>query len=292
MPRASPAAGPCGGHAAPASFRIRSPVGVVAFAAGTSSAASGRKAAARKPTYWQCVATSAGKWPTRWTMLINREFSSRRQAVEPAPGSCTAPCWVTDFGLAKVAGPGAENLTHTGDILGTLRYMPPEAFEGKSDARSDVYSLGLTLYELLAMRPAFDEKERNKLIKQVTSGEPTPLDRVKREIPRDLVTIVQKSIEKEPSRRYATAEELAADLQRYIDDEPILARRQTELERYVRWARHNPVDRRRGSGPDGRAGTGDHCVRHRGGPHGADGRGPNNWARRAGRTGEEDRREQ
>ena len=148
--------------------------------------------------------------------------------------------WVTDFGLAKVAGPGAENLTHTGDILGTLRYMPAEAFEGKSDARSDVYSLGLTLYELLAMRPAFDEKERNKLIKQVTSGEPTRLDRVNREIPRDLVTIVQKSIEKEPARRYATAEELAADLQRYMDDEPILARRQTELERCVRWARHHP----------------------------------------------------
>ena len=118
--------------------------------------------------------------------------------------------------------------------------MPAEAFEGKSDARSDVYSLGLTLYELLAMRPAFDEKDRNKLIKQVTSGEPTPLDRVNREIPRDLVTIVQKSIEKEPARRYATAEDLAADLQRYMDDEPILARRQTEVERYVRWARHNP----------------------------------------------------
>ena len=87
--------------------------------------------------------------------------------------------WVTDFGLAKVAGPGADNLTHTGDILGTLRYMPPEAFEGKSDARSDVYSLGLTLYELLAMRPAFAEKDRNKLIKMVTSEEPTRLDRVK-----------------------------------------------------------------------------------------------------------------
>ena len=106
--------------------------------------------------------------------------------------------WVTDFGLAKVAGPGAENLTHTGDILGTLRYMPAEAFEGKSDARSDVYSLGLTLYELLAKRPAFDEKDRNRLIKQVTTAEPTPLDRVNREIPRDLVTIVQKAIEKEP----------------------------------------------------------------------------------------------
>ena len=89
--------------------------------------------------------------------------------------------WVTDFGLAKVAGPGGDNLTHTGDILGTLRYMPPEAFEGKSDARGDVYSLGVTLYELLAMRPAFDERDRNKLIKHVTTGEPAPLHKVNRE---------------------------------------------------------------------------------------------------------------
>ena len=149
--------------------------------------------------------------------------------------------WVTDFGLAKVAGPGADNLTHTGDILGTLRYMPPEAFEGKSDAKSDVYSLGLTLYELLAMRPAFAEKERNKLIKQVTSGEPTPLEQGEAgDSTRSRHDRSKVDRERARRRRYATAEELASDLQRFIDDEPILARRQTELERYVRWARHNP----------------------------------------------------
>jgi tRNA A-37 threonylcarbamoyl transferase component Bud32 len=71
--------------------------------------------------------------------------------------------WVTDFGLAKAA--DSDDLTHTGDVLGTLRYMPPEAFEGGSDARSDVYSLGLTLYELLAFRPAFEEKDRHKLVR-------------------------------------------------------------------------------------------------------------------------------
>ena len=76
--------------------------------------------------------------------------------------------WVTDFGLAKAD--DQQNLTHTGDILGTLRYMPPEAFDGKADARGDIYSLGLTLYEMLAFRPAFDESERNQLIKQVDAG--------------------------------------------------------------------------------------------------------------------------
>src|SRR5262249_34908589 len=126
--------------------------------------------------------------------------------------------WVTDFGLAKAD--DQQNLTHTGDILGTLRYMPPEAFEGKSDARSDVYSLGLTLYEMLAFRPAFQEKERKRLIKQVTTAEPMRLERLASAAPRDLVTIIHKAIEREPAQRYATAGELAADLQRFLDDEP------------------------------------------------------------------------
>ncbi len=145
--------------------------------------------------------------------------------------------WVTDFGLAKTD--DQQNLTHTGDILGTLRYMPPEAFEGKTDPRSDVYSLGLTLYELLALRPAFDGKDRNQLIKQVSSSEAPRLDRVNRAIPRDLVTIIHKSIEREPARRYSTAAEFEGDLQRFLNDEPIKARRTSVLERLLRWSRHN-----------------------------------------------------
>ena len=84
--------------------------------------------------------------------------------------------WVTDFGLAKAD--DQQNLTHTGDILGTLRYMPPEAFGGKVDSRGDVYALGLTLYEMLAFRPAFDEKERGRLVKQVTGEAPAPLHKL------------------------------------------------------------------------------------------------------------------
>src|SRR5262249_43348100 len=129
----------------------------------------------------------------------------------------------------------------TGDILGTPRYMPPEAFEGKADARGDIYSLGLTLYELLAFRPAFDAKERHRLIKQVTTTEPTRLDRLNRQGPRDLVTIVHKAIDRARAPRYAPAAELAADLRRFIDDEPIHARRVSPGERFVRWCRHNPA---------------------------------------------------
>ena len=166
---------------------------------GTSSAATGRRSAARKQSYWQSVANIGRQVADALDFAHNQGILHRDVKPSNLLLDTRGTVWVTDFGLAKVAGPGADDLTHTGDILGTLRYMPPEAFEGKSDASSDVYSLGLTLYELLAMRPAFAEKERNKLIKQVTSGEPAPLYKVRREIPRDLVTIVQKSIEREPA---------------------------------------------------------------------------------------------
>ena len=114
--------------------------------------------------------------------------------------------WVTDFGLAKAD--DQQNLTHTGDILGTLRYMPPEAFAGKYDARGDVYSLGLTLYELLAFRPAFDQKDRGTLIRQVTHEEPPRLSKVRGDIASDLETIVHKAIDRDPGHRYSSAGEL------------------------------------------------------------------------------------
>jgi WD40 repeat protein/serine/threonine protein kinase len=147
--------------------------------------------------------------------------------------------WVTDFGLAKAD--DQQNLTHTGDVLGTLRYLPPEAFDGRADARGDVYSLGLTLYELLALRPAFAESDRHKLLKLVTSAAPPRLGTLNRAVPRDLETIVHKAIDREPARRYPTAAELAADLQRYLDDAPIRARRISLAERLRRWCRRNPL---------------------------------------------------
>jgi serine/threonine protein kinase/WD40 repeat protein len=147
--------------------------------------------------------------------------------------------WVTDFGLAKAQ--GSEDLTHSGDIIGTLRYMSPESFEGKTDARSDVYALGLTLYELAALRPAFPESDRNWLIKQVAGEEPPQLSRIEPHVPRDLATILHKAIAKEPSRRYQTAEALHEDLQRFLDDRPIRARPISPLEKSWRWCRRNPA---------------------------------------------------
>ena len=143
--------------------------------------------------------------------------------------------WVTDFGLAKVV--GQEGLTQSGDLVGTLRYMPPERFRGQADQRGDVYALGLTLYELLALKPAFDDSDRVQLIRRVTEEEPPRLTQDDASIPRDLATIVHKTMAREPADRYATAGELAADLRRFLDDRPIVARRPSLLDRGLKLSR-------------------------------------------------------
>jgi serine/threonine-protein kinase len=147
--------------------------------------------------------------------------------------------WITDFGLAT--GEGAGGLTETGDVVGTLRYMAPERFDGWSDPRSDVYSLGATLYELLTLRPLFDDSNRARLMKMVAHQAPVPPRRVDPSIPLDLETIVLKAIAKEPSHRYDSAEQMAEDLRRYLEGRPILARRIGPLERLSRWSRRNPT---------------------------------------------------
>lgn len=147
--------------------------------------------------------------------------------------------WVTDFGLAKAT--EDDDLTRTGDLIGTLRYMAPERFDGRCDARSDVYALGLTLYEMLAGHPAFGAADREHLIRQVTQTDPPRLRDLRRAVPRDLETIVHKAIERDPGDRYATAGDLARDLERFLADRPIQARRASVAERTARWARRNPA---------------------------------------------------
>ena len=145
--------------------------------------------------------------------------------------------WITDFGLAKFT--EQEDLTRSGDMVGTLRYMAPEQFDGRADARSDVYNLGLTLYELLTLRPAYQEKSYHRLVRQVAEGTPPQPRHLNRAIPRDLETVVLKAMARHPKDRYATAGEMADDLQRFLDDRPIRARRISSLERFWRWCRRN-----------------------------------------------------
>ena len=143
---------------------------VVAARAGPAAAG---RARSRRPTYWQSVARIGVQVADALDYAHKQGILHRDIKPSNLLLDTRGTVWVTDFGLAKAD--DQQNLTHTGDILGTLRYMPPEAFEGKSDARGDIYSLGLTLYELLAFRPAFDEKDRGRLIQQVTDEEPPRL---------------------------------------------------------------------------------------------------------------------
>jgi serine/threonine protein kinase/Flp pilus assembly protein TadD len=148
--------------------------------------------------------------------------------------------YITDFGLARVE--SETNLTRTGDIMGTLRYMSPEqatSARGLVDQRSDVYSLGATLYELLTLRPVFTADDRGVLLKQIAEDDPAGPRKVNRLIPRELETIVLKCLEKEPVRRYATAAALVNDLQRYLDQKPLSATRPTLPERVVKWSRRH-----------------------------------------------------
>jgi len=147
--------------------------------------------------------------------------------------------WVTDFGLAHFQ--GTSDLTKSGDLLGTLRYMSPEQAAGGRilDPRTDIYSLGATLYELLTARPAFDGHDRQELARQIACVEPVSPRKREPSVPRDLEIIVSKAMAKEPERRYATAKELADDLDRFCDDRPILARRPGLAERMARWSRRH-----------------------------------------------------
>jgi serine/threonine protein kinase/Flp pilus assembly protein TadD len=148
--------------------------------------------------------------------------------------------WVTDFGLAQFQ--SDTKLTLSGDLVGTLRYMSPEQALAQRvvvDHRTDVYSLGATLYELLALQPAYLGTDRQELLRQIAFEEPRALRKVNRAVPAELEVIVAKAMEKNPQERYATAQELADDLQRFLLDRPIQARRPTLGQRAVKWTRRH-----------------------------------------------------
>jgi serine/threonine protein kinase len=150
--------------------------------------------------------------------------------------------WITDFGLAQVS--ADAGMTQTGDVFGTLRYMSPEQAAGRRvdvDHRTDVYSLGASLYELLTLTPAFPGQDRSAVLYQILHEEPRPLRQIDKAIPVELETIVLKALAKAPADRYATAGEMAADLRRFLDERPILARRPSLLDRGRKWVRRHPA---------------------------------------------------
>ena len=145
--------------------------------------------------------------------------------------------WVTDFGLAKLTDGG--ELTQDGDIMGTLKYMAPEQLDGRSDARTDVYALGLTLYELVTHQPAFDTSK--SLADRIRNHDIAKPRTINAAIPRNLETVILKATARDAQARYQSAFEMGEDLRCFIEDRPITARRESMPERLGRWMRRNPV---------------------------------------------------
>ena len=148
--------------------------------------------------------------------------------------------WITDFGLARIR--GGLDLTQTDEALGTPRYMSPEQALGRRtplDGRTDVYSLGATLYEILTLATPFPGDDRLDLLRRITQEEPIPPRKIDPRIPVELETIVLKAMAKVPADRYATAADLADDLGRFLDDRPIRARRPSLLNRAGKWMRRH-----------------------------------------------------
>ncbi|KAA0252299.1 MAG: serine/threonine protein kinase [Acidobacteria bacterium] len=171
--------------------------------------------------------------------LVHRDVKPGNVIVERAEDGSLHP-WVTDFGLAREA--AAEGMTVTGSVVGTPWYMSPEQALGRTrllDRRSDVFSAGVTLYEVLAGRPPFEGESPLDVMRKIVEEEPRPLSAVVEGFPVDLDTVVLKCLEKEPSRRYDSARALAEDLRRFLDGEPVVARPLSLAGRLARRARRN-----------------------------------------------------
>jgi tetratricopeptide (TPR) repeat protein len=170
--------------------------------------------------------------------IVHRDVKPANLLVDTA-----GRLWVTDFGLAQVQ--SDTRLTMSGDLVGTLRYMSPEQALAKRvviDHRTDIYSLGATLYELLTLQPVLDGSDRQELLRQIAFEEPKAARQINKAIPPELETIVLKALEKRPQDRYATAQDVADDLRRWLLDEPIRARRPRLRARLGRWCRrHKPA---------------------------------------------------
>ena len=151
--------------------------------------------------------------------------------------------WITDFGLARLR--SHVEITMSGDAVGTLRYMSPEQALAKRalvDHRTDIYSLGSTLYEALTLQPAYPGTDRAEILQRISQGEPPLPRKINHFVPTELETIVLKAMAHEPERRYATAQELADDLTRFLDHRPIRAVRPGVRERLTKWAwRHRTI---------------------------------------------------
>jgi serine/threonine-protein kinase len=170
--------------------------------------------------------------------------SGRPEAVALGGGGVAYEPKVADFGLAKWLDPAGSLTSSSGAVLGTPNYMAPEQAQGKgkeAGPAADIYALGAILYELLTGRPPFRGETALDTLAQVVYQDPVPPARLNPKVPRDLQTVCLKCLEKQPARRYASAQELADDLRRFLAHEPIRARPIGPVGRLGKWARRRPA---------------------------------------------------
>ncbi|MEQ1830215.1 MAG: protein kinase, partial [Pirellula sp.] len=168
--------------------------------------------------------------------IIHRDIKPGNLMVDQA-----GTVWVTDFGLAQVLHADTQ-LTRSGDHIGTLRYMSPEQAAGNREAidhRTDIYSLGVTLYELLTLEPAIHGQDYREMLNQIAEKEPPTPKSVDPLLPTELDTIIRKAIAKEPSGRYASSKDFGDDLQRWLEHKPIAAKPPSIMERLAKWRKRN-----------------------------------------------------
>ena len=147
--------------------------------------------------------------------------------------------WITDFGLAKFE--EGEGASESKDLVGTLRYMAPERFKGSSNRCGDTYALGATLYELVTLKPAFEDGDPVFLINRIANEPPISPRQIDSRVPRDLETIIMKALAKDPRERFASAEELAEELRKFVAGLPIRSRPISTAEQAWRWCKRNPL---------------------------------------------------
>ena len=167
--------------------------------------------------------------------VVHRDIKPANLMLDPVGN-----IWITDFGLAQIQ--TDANLTRSGDMLGTLRYMSPEQSSGGKtpiDHRTDIYSLGITLYEMLTLQPAISGTGYQEIVNQIVEEDPPSPRHIDPNIPLELEIITRKAISKNPVDRYETATLMADDLQRWLEDKPILAKAPTLYQRFAKWRRRH-----------------------------------------------------
>ena len=170
--------------------------------------------------------------------LIHRDIKPGNLIVREDGSAC-----ILDFGLARDEASDDATLTQSGDLMGTPSYMSPEqllAHRIRLDHRTDIYSLGVTLYEACTLQRPFEEPSRQELYYAISQREPASPRKVNPRVPKDLASIILTAIDKDRDRRYATAELFADDLRRFLNKKPVLARPAGPMTKSLRWAQRNP----------------------------------------------------